>query len=88
MEPYNLTNIITQTTATKSIISRAIIQASAGKLVSLGEPTYYFWYSEKRLQWAVSIPTESYPRFFNSTDKAATFFVRSWIKGAPISDIA
>ena len=79
---FNLYSIIKPNTSTQKIINHAIIQASAGKLVLVGNSSHLFSfsYNNKKLQWVVSTPFESYPRFFNSTDKAAYFFVKSWIK--------
>ena len=79
---FDLYSIIKPTTSTQKIMNHAIIQASAGKLVLVGNSNHLFSfsYNNKKLQWVVSTPFESYPRFFNSTDKAAYFFVKSWIK--------
>lgn len=86
-EPYDLSAMIRPTTQTAEIVKRAIIQASAGKIVELGNPAWRFWYDDRRGQWGVSAPMESYPRFFDGTDQAATFFVKSWVAGRVLEDV-
>jgi hypothetical protein len=83
---YDLNAFIRPSTQTDAIIKRAITQASAGKTVELGNPVWRFWYDDKRGQWGVSDPSESYPRFFDGTDEAATYFVRSWMKGSSVAE--